>query len=131
MLLKSDDLQKEGAGAWQRYELAFQGYQFHEALAAIWDFMGRIDGYLNDKEPWRLLRGRDHDFAETLTDELGHIFSSLVIALANIGWMLKPFLSETSDKIIDALGLDHDRKEPWEGRVVHLKRVAPLFPRKE
>ncbi|MBI1975308.1 MAG: methionine--tRNA ligase [Parcubacteria group bacterium] len=130
VLLNTDDLKEEMQRAWEKYGRGIEEYKFHEALAATWELVSRGDGYVNEKEPWKLLQGHDHDFSESHGDELAQVLSSLVLVLANIGWMLKPFLPETADKIIDALGLDHGREEPWEGRSINLKKPREsLFPR--
>jgi len=130
--LRADDLAAETKAAWDKYGQAFGRYQFHEALAALWELLAAADVYVNKKEPWKLLKGHDRDFSESLGDELAQVISSLVLALANAGWMLKPFLPDAADKIMAALGLDRDKKEPWQGRVVALKKPAEaLFPRKD
>lgn len=129
--LGAEDLGPETETAWNAYECAFDDYKFHESLSAAWQLLHRTDGYLNEKEPWKLLKGHDNDFAESLGDEIAQILSSAVLALVNIAWMLQPFMPETADKIIDALRLNHDKKESWTERVVELQKTAPLFPRKE
>jgi len=130
--LTADDLADATKTAWEAYGRAVSEYRFHEALVGVWELVARADAYVNEKEPWKLLKGHDRDFSESHGDELGHIISSLVLTLANIGWMLKPFMPTTADKIIDALALDHGRKEPWVGRAVSLKKPRePLFPRKD
>lgn len=129
--LGTEDLKPETETAWDEYERTFDEYQFHETLSAVWQLLHRIDEYLNEKEPWKMLKGHDNDFAESLGDEIAQVLSSAVLALANIAWMVKPFMPETADKIIDALQLNYDKKEPWTGRVVKLQKTAPLFPRKE
>lgn len=130
--LNTEDLGVETGETWIKYDKTLADYKFHDCLTAVWELISRADVYINEKEPWKLLKGHDYDFSESLGDELGHTLSSLVLALANISWMLKPFLPETADKIIDALDLDHGKQEPWQGRVVTLKKPKEaLFPRKE
>jgi len=129
--LRTDDLEKETAATWKKYEEHFSRYQFHEALGAVWQLLARVDAYLNEKEPWKLLRGREHDREEGLTDVIGHILSSAILALGNVTWLLRPFLPETSEKLLFALGLNQKQTGPWAGRRVTLKKTVPLFPRRE
>jgi methionyl-tRNA synthetase len=129
--LATDDLREAAQSAWRAYETAFGEYRLHGALEAIWTLIGSADRYLNEQEPWKLLRGHEHDYAEGLGDEIMRILSSVVLALANIAWLLKPFMPETADKLLDALQLDHDTTQPWHGRRVVLQKHAALFPRKD
>ncbi|MFN7088681.1 MAG: methionine--tRNA ligase, partial [Candidatus Paceibacteria bacterium] len=77
--LVTDDLNERIAEAWSGYMQAMQGYRFHEALSSTWMLLSRADSYINEKEPWKLLKGYDHDFAEGLGDELAKILSSLIL----------------------------------------------------
>lgn len=129
--LGTEDLKTETETAWNAYERALDDYRFHESLSAVWQLLRRMDEYLNEKEPWKLLKGHDNDFSESLGDEIAQVLSSAVLALANIAWMLQPFMPEAAKRIIDALQLDRDKKEPWRGSIVKLQKTAPLFPRKE
>jgi methionyl-tRNA synthetase len=129
--LGAEELLEASKDSWNAYEAALSQYKLHEALAAVWGLISRTDEYLNEKEPWKLLKGYDHDFSESLGDEISHILSSSVLALANIAWMLQPFMPETANKILNSLKLNHDQKTAWRGRVITLKKTEPLFPRKE
>lgn len=130
IVLKTSDLEKDITTTWQKYEAGFENFQFHESLGAVFSLLSKIDSYLNEKEPWKLLKGHDRDFAEGLGDEIANTLSSTVLALGNAAWMLKPFLPETAEKVLSALKLDHEKAGPWEGRAITLSKIEPLFPRR-
>lgn len=127
--LKTNDLESDIQANVARYEEVLSRYQFHEALAATWQLASRLDSYLNEKEPWKLLGLVDKE--EGVIDAVGHILSTSVLGLANVALMLVPFLPETSKKILHALELDSLKKEGWLGRKIELKKIEQLFPRLE
>jgi len=130
--LDTENLKSETETAWDEYRRTFNEYKFHESLSTIWRLLHRVDEYLNEKEPWRLLNEHNRDFAESAAgDEIAQVLSSAVLALANIAWMLQPFMPGTAYKMMDALRLERDKKEPWLGRVIKLQKVGQLFPQKE
>ncbi|MBI2633971.1 MAG: methionine--tRNA ligase [Parcubacteria group bacterium] len=127
--LKTNDLEEDIQANLSRYEDALSRYQFHEVLSLTWQLISRLDSYLNEKEPWKLLGLVDRE--EGIIDAVGHILSSATITLASISWMIEPFLPETSKEISRALQLDGVKKEDWLSRKVELKKIEPLFPRIE
>jgi methionyl-tRNA synthetase len=126
----AEDLSRETKESWDAYEKAFWEFRLHEALASVWRVIHRADEYLNQKEPWRMLKGHDYDFSESLGDEISQVLSSSVLALANIAWMLQPFLPASAKIILESLGLSAERAEPWRGRKIILSKVPLLFPEK-
>jgi methionyl-tRNA synthetase len=127
--LGTEDLEIETKKTWEEYEKSFLEYQLHDALASVWKLIGKIDEYLNKKEPWKLLKGHDNDFSESMGDEISQILSSASICLANIAWMLKPFIPDSAETILKYLGLDEDSTLPWKGRKIELYKIDPIFPR--
>jgi methionyl-tRNA synthetase len=127
----AEDLSRETKESWDAYEKAFWGFRLHEALASIWRVIHRTDEYLNQKEPWRMLKGHDYDFSESLGDEISQVLSSSILALANIAWMLQPFLPVSAKIILESLGLSAERAEPWRGRKIILAKGPLLFPKKD
>ncbi|MCD6402269.1 methionine--tRNA ligase [bacterium] len=84
----------------EKYKKALEEFKFNEALISIWDLIHFCDKYIEEKRPW-----------ETKDPE---VISDLLIALSNIAKLLKPFLPETSEKILEQL---------------KTKESKPLFPR--
>jgi methionyl-tRNA synthetase len=44
------------ADAVRRYDEHLAGVRLHEGIAAVWDIVGRANGYLVQKEPWKLAK---------------------------------------------------------------------------
>lgn len=94
------------------YKKALNEFKFNEALIVIWELIGWCDKYIEQQKPWELLSQVQ---SSNLKDQkLKEILSNLLFAIDNIAEMLKPFLPETSEKIIKQL---------------KTKKSKPLFPR--
>ncbi|OGK49910.1 methionine--tRNA ligase [Candidatus Roizmanbacteria bacterium RIFCSPLOWO2_01_FULL_40_32] len=76
------------------YQEALDAYKFHEALDIIFTKVRELDGYINEKEPWKI---KDKD-------ELKSILSPLISSLYSIGYHLQPFMPETAGKILEQFG---------------------------
>ena len=68
-----------------------EDFKFNEALASIWELIGFCDKYVNDNKPWEGGEGSSQ------------VISDLLLALREIAEILKPFLPQTSDKILEQL----------------------------
>ncbi|MBI5122722.1 methionine--tRNA ligase [Candidatus Roizmanbacteria bacterium] len=91
------------------YTTAFKEFRFPDALNFIWQQIAELDRYINEEKPWAL--------AKTDLDRLKSVLAHCVDRIQEIAILLKPFLPETSVKIIDQF------KGP---KIVSQK---PLFPR--
>ena len=76
------------------------GFKFNDALKAIWELIGFCDKYIEKEKPWE--------------GEKDEVISNLLFVLLEIADLLKPFLPETSEKII---------------KQVKSKKTEALFPR--
>jgi len=85
----------------ERVEKALENFQFNQALEAIWEVVHACDEYIDRERPW------EEDKEEVVSD--------LLLAIGEIAVLLKPFLPETSEKIL---------KQLTEGKEEN------LFPRK-
>ena len=109
-------------------------FQFSEALKDIWKFIGRMNKYIDECEPWNLAKD------EGKRDRLSTVMYNLVEGLYKIAVLIMPFMPDTAEKMIGQLGLDLNPEEikiekvkEWgiylEGNV--LGEAIPLFPRIE
>jgi len=105
---------------WPAYQKAMNDFTLKQAMDIIWDLLGELDGYVQEYQPFKLIN-TDRKKTQAVLWGLGY-------GMANIAWMLKPFLPETSDKIFKILGIDPNHKEEW--RTFHITPHPPLFPRK-
>jgi len=89
------------------YRRSLDGFKFNEALMAIWELIGFCDRYIEKEKPWSFDPARDGEKAS-------RIMGNLLLALAEIASLLKPFMPETSGAIVKQL---------------ENKKSEPLFPR--
>ena len=91
------------------YTSALKEFKFPEALNFIWQQIAELDRYINEEKPWVL--------AKTDLDRLKSVLAHCVDRIQEIAILLKPFLPETSNKIINQF------KGP------KIVSTEPLFPR--
>ena len=87
----------------------FEDFLINSAAEYIWTEIGSLDKEITDGKPFELIKS-DREAGERM-------IVGLVSKLAEIAYLLDPFLPETSKKIIDA--------------IVANKKPENLFPRKE
>ena len=95
-------LKKEIDNTWKKYKKALEEFKFNEALISIWELISFCDRYIEKERPWEEKENQEE------------VIGNLLFAISNIAEMLKPFLPETSEKILEQL---------------KTKEAKPLFPR--
>jgi methionyl-tRNA synthetase len=109
-------------------ERAMADFAFHRALAAIWEFIGAVNRYVDTTQPWALPKQPD------ARPRLEHALSMLAESLRLLGIVLAPFLPESAAKIRAAVGQTADPKlsdARWGGlrAGTPVTRLSGLFPR--
>jgi methionyl-tRNA synthetase len=114
----------------RRLHEAMDQFAFHRALEAIWGLVAAVNGYIDARKPWELLRRPE------ARPELERVLYVLAECLRVLGVVLSPFLPDAAAKIRRALG---QVDEPgladlvW-GRLpagVRVEKLSGLFPRVE
>ena len=119
------------------------GYLLHDALAALWDFVGAANKLVDSEQPWTLAKaakGGDGEAAARLTAVLGELVEACrVIALA-----AAPFIPNTAPRVLAQLGYEYPYAADgnagpplldeltWgahAGEAGRLTAPEPLFPR--
>ncbi len=109
-------------------------FQFSEALKDIWKFIGKMNKYIDECEPWNLAKD------EKNMDRLSTVMYNLVDSLYKISLLISPFMPDTAEKMVEQLGLKVDFGtlklkdiEKWGSYPVgnKLNEAVPLFPRIE
>ncbi|MFH1643483.1 MAG: methionine--tRNA ligase [Patescibacteria group bacterium] len=77
--------------SWKTYRKKMDELKFNEALVAIWSVIGACDKIIEKEKPWEKKNGWEK------------VVEDLLLALFYIAKMLKPFLPETSDKILEQI----------------------------
>ncbi len=109
-------------------EAAMEEFAFQRALAAIWEFLGVVNRYVDAAAPWQLAKD------PARRGRLDAVLYTLGESLRCLGIVLSPFLPEAAGKIREALS---QRGEPrladaaW-GRLTPqtpVRKLSGLFPR--
>lgn len=109
---------------------------FHKATAAIWSFIGAVNKYVVDVEPWNLAKASGQGDAEA-TERLATCLYTTAEALRVIAELLRPFLPTTASAIAAQLGSALAEDGGWEealqwGVLAPGSQVQPgatLFPK--
>ena len=108
---------------------AMEDFAFQRALAAIWEFLGVVNRYVDSSAPWTLAK----DPAKRA--RLDAVLYTLAESLRAIGILIEPFLPDAAGKIRAAVGAGAPRLADlgWGGIVpgTSIQRVPALFPRIE
>ena len=107
------EFKKAIESAWQKRKETLENFKFNDSLAAIWELIGFSDKYIEKNKPWQK------------SEKQGENIADLLVGLANIGEMIKPFLPKTSEKIFSQLGVNFS-DDFW---IFKINKQDPLFPR--
>lgn len=113
----------------ENYHKQMEAVDFPRALEAVWNLISRTNKYIDETAPWVLAKD------ETDRDKLAAVMSHLVASLRVVAHLIQPFMMETSDAIMEQLGLgatfDLEKLTfadlPEGVRVV--AKGSPIFPR--
>ena len=75
-------------------------YYVSNALAEIWALIGRTNKYIDETAPWTL--SKNEEGKEKLKSVMNHLAENL----RKIAILLIPFMPQTSNKILEQLGID-------------------------
>jgi methionyl-tRNA synthetase len=111
-------------------------FAFHKALAAIWEFIGALNRYIDSEAPWGLAKDPEAAKDPKKQGRLGRVLCTLTDALRCLGILLDPFLPDAAAKIRAAVSFSD---EPRLDRAVMggaaplpvVRKLSGLFPRVE
>ena len=127
-----DDLPRVIEDAVRRYDDHMSALALSQALAAVWDVVGRANRYLVEREPWKLAGD------EGRRDELAGILYAAAETLRILAILVRPIMPGAASRLWGQLGLERpleDQRLPgdvgWGGLPVGTKTTKgdPLFPR--
>ncbi len=104
-----------------KYREHMDNYEIHKAAETVWGLMKRMDGYVTDYEPYRLIK--------TDKDKTEAVLWNLLYGIHHVAIMLYPMMPDASDKIREIVGakiLENGEPESFAVKPVS----SPLFPRK-
>jgi methionyl-tRNA synthetase len=118
----------------------------HEALAALWDFVGSANKLVDTEQPWTLAKGAKTGDTEAEA-RLAAVLGDLVEACRLVGLAAAPFMPAIAPRVMEQLGYGYEYADDGNGGPALLDRLAwgalrgepgrvvstpvPLFPRLE
>jgi methionyl-tRNA synthetase len=127
-----DDLPAVIADAVRRYDEHMLAVQLQPALVAVWDVVDRANGYLVEKEPWKLAKDPEH------REELAGVLYASAELLRVLAILIQPIMPGAAERLWEQLGvgepLAHQRvpgSVAWGGLRpgTRTTKGGALFPR--
>ncbi|MFD9628699.1 methionine--tRNA ligase [Peribacillus muralis] len=114
-----------------KYEEAMENMEFSVALTSIWQLVSRTNKFIDETQPWTLAKD------EARKEELASVMVHLAESLRRTAILLKPFLTQTPEKIFAQLSIKDEVLTSWEslaefGQIPAETKVLkgePIFPR--
>lgn len=115
----------------RKYEEAMENMEFSVALQAVWTLIGRANKYIDETQPWMLVKD------EATRPALGSVMYALMEAQRISSVLLQPFMTQTPQKIWASLGIEAGELTTLaSARTFGLlpagtkvRKQEPLFPR--
>src|SRR5690606_18877127 len=110
---------------------AMEKMEFSIALAAIWQLIGRTNKYIDETQPWTLVK--DEARQAELASTMYHLAESLRYASI----LIQPFMTKTPKLMWEQLGIQSVELTSWEslrkfGNLpagTKVNKAEPMFPR--
>jgi methionyl-tRNA synthetase len=105
---------------------------FQGGINAIMEFCKRVNGYVTEKEPWKVAKD------ESRTAELLEILYNTAEAIRALAVLLHPVMPSTCETLWEALGMNTDISQSKISEVARWGQIVPgsivtkgavLFPR--
>ncbi|WP_440709790.1 methionine--tRNA ligase [Herbiconiux sp. YIM B11900] len=112
-------------------DAAIERLAVHEAIAAIWQLVDELNGYITLQEPWKLAKDPAN------ADRLATVLNTVVRGVGTLAVLLSPVVPEAAAKLWTALAgtgsvQDQPIRSAWEWTGgTHVAALEPLFPRIE
>jgi len=126
------DLRADADRAITSFTAGMENFEFHKALAAVWEYIGRMNKYVDVTAPWELAKNKDAE------RQLETVIRNLLEGLRVVSGLIYPVMPVTARTMQEHLGLDPDRPfhhldeiRKWGSIPAHavLPKAITLFPR--
>ena len=84
-----------------KVEKEIDNLEFSKALTSIWEFIGVVNKYVDDTQPWALAKNED-------TEALSTVLWVVAESIRVINIMISPFMPRTSEKIAEKFNAGED-----------------------
>ncbi len=123
-----DELNVDFEGLAQEVGWLIDRAELTGALEVIWQRVRRLNRYVEERAPWQLAK------QDARAEELDQVLSTLVAGVRVLAVLLHPYLPESTDTLLGALGVE-DRSlacARWDSTAAlgeRLGELGPLFPK--
>ena len=123
------DLAKVVEESIAEYHKQMNGVDYPRALEAVWNIISRTNKYIDETAPWVL--AKEDGGKEQLAAVMAHLAASLRV----VAHLIQPFMMNTSNAIMEqlGLGLDFDLENltlaGFPENVTVVAKGTPIFPR--
>jgi methionyl-tRNA synthetase len=114
----------------RRYIDAMDRYELQSALEAVWELLSAVDGYVNEKAPWAIVKSEG-----ATSSGLRHVLYNCLEALRLVAVMVGPVMPGSAARLLSQLGVPAsapgEEALGWGGLKVNqtLGEEGVLFPR--
>ncbi len=114
------------------FEKTMRAFAFHKALVAIWEFISKMNKYVDITAPWVLAKKKSSK------KQLEVVIYNLLEGLRIISGLIYPIMPDTAAKMQKHLGMDPEKPfydldllKTWKGMEpgTKLPKLITLFPR--
>ena len=128
----ADDLPEVVSRSLAAYDRQLDDVALSQALASVWEIVGRANGYLVEKEPWKIAKD------EGRVDELASVLYAAAETLRILAVSLRPVMPSASARLWGQLGIESPIEEQrlpeagaWGGLApgTRTSKGEALFPR--
>ncbi|MEW5908471.1 MAG: methionine--tRNA ligase [Thermodesulfobacteriota bacterium] len=93
-------LENDARSAVSEFETAMESFEFHKALMAIWEFINKMNKYIDVTAPWTLTKDKSKQ------ELLGEVIWNLLEGLRIVSGLIYPVMPQTAELMQKHLGLD-------------------------
>ncbi len=101
-----EDLKKVAETQIKELEDKMDEFHVSEAIQSLWKYISRTNKYIDETAPWVLAKDENKE-------PLKAVMANLAEALRKIAIMVRPYMPESSESIIEQLGISKDDAK-WE-----------------
>ncbi len=125
-------LESDAIKAIDKFESAMEKFEFHKALIAVWEFISRMNKYVDITGPWELAKKKSS------RKQLEAVIYNLLEGLRVISGLVYPVMPDTSANMQKHLGMNPDESyyrleilKKWGTMKsgIKLPKSVTLFPR--